>query len=77
MNVLGGVSIGFLGYTMFVVLDTIIKKYLKSIDIVFKKIQVINKTKIKFPLKGPIKHSTLKRITFYVFKILYFGLKLC
>ena len=25
MNVLGGVSIGFLGYTMFVVLDTIIK----------------------------------------------------
>ena len=44
--------------------DKIIKKYLKSIDIVFKKIQVINKTKIKFPLKGPIKHSTLKRITF-------------
>ena len=28
MNVISGVSVGFLGYTMFVVLDTIIKKYL-------------------------------------------------
>ena len=36
MNVLGGVSIGFLGYTMFVVLDTIIKKYLVNDYSVFQ-----------------------------------------
>jgi len=36
MNVLGGVSIGFLGYTLFVVLDTIIKKYLANDYSVFQ-----------------------------------------
>jgi len=36
MNVLGGVSIGFLGYTLFVVLDTIIKKYLANNYSVFQ-----------------------------------------
>ena len=36
MNVLSGVSIGFLGYTMFVVLDTIIKKYLVNDYSVFQ-----------------------------------------
>ena len=36
MNVLGGVSIGFLGYTLFVVLDTIIKKYLANHYSVFQ-----------------------------------------
>ena len=36
MNVLGGVSIGFLGYTIFVVLDTIIKKYLANDYSVFQ-----------------------------------------
>ena len=36
MNVIGGVSIGFLGYTLFVVLDTIIKKYLANDYSVFQ-----------------------------------------
>ena len=36
MNVLSGVSIGFLGYTLFVVLDTIIKKYLANDYSVFQ-----------------------------------------
>ena len=36
MNVLGGVSIGFVGYTLFVVLDTIIKKYLANDYSVFQ-----------------------------------------
>ena len=36
MNVISGVSIGFLGYTMFVVLDTIIKKYLVNDYSVFQ-----------------------------------------
>ena len=44
--------------------DKIIKKYLTAVNIVFNKINLINQKKIKFPLKGPIKHSTLKRITF-------------
>lgn len=44
--------------------EKIIKKYLAAVNIVFKKIYFINQKKIKFPLKGPIKHSTLKRITF-------------
>ena len=40
MNVLGGVSIGFLGYTMFVVLDTIIKKYLVNKKINLSKFNI-------------------------------------
>lgn len=36
MNIISGVSIGFLGYTMFVVLDTIIKKYLVNDYSVFQ-----------------------------------------
>ncbi len=44
--------------------DKIIKKYFTAVNVVFNKINLINQKKIKFPLKGPIKHSTLKRITF-------------
>ena len=36
MNIISGVSIGFLGYTMFVILDTIIKKYLVNDYSVFQ-----------------------------------------
>lgn len=36
MNIISGISIGFLGYTMFVVLDTIIKKYLANDYSVFQ-----------------------------------------
>ena len=36
MNVLSGISIGFIGYTIFVVLDTIIKKYLVNEYSVFQ-----------------------------------------
>jgi len=36
MSVLSGVSIGFLGYTLFVILDTIIKKYLANDYSVFQ-----------------------------------------
>ena len=50
--------------TTYVYNDNIINKYLKSIQLVFKKISYIQKNKFKFPLKGPVKHSTLKRITF-------------
>jgi glutamate-1-semialdehyde 2,1-aminomutase len=44
--------------------DKIIKKYLKSVDLVFSKINYYQEKKIKLPLKGPLKHSTLKRITY-------------
>ena len=40
----------------------IIKKYLKSADIVFDKIHTCLKNG-KFPLKGKIKHSTFRRLT--------------
>ncbi len=40
----------------------IIKKYLKSADIVFKKIRTCLEVG-KFPLKGKIKHSTFRRLT--------------
>ncbi len=36
MNVLSGISIGFIGYTIFVILDTIIKKYLVNEYSVFQ-----------------------------------------
>ena len=36
MNIISGISIGFLGYTMFVILDTIIKKYLVNDYSVFQ-----------------------------------------
>ena len=44
--------------------DKIINKYLKSVDLVFQKIKKIQKNNLKFPLKGPIKHSTLKNISY-------------
>lgn len=44
--------------------DRIINKYLKSIDKVFKKINYIQSKNLKFPLKGPMKHSTLKKISY-------------
>ena len=44
--------------------DKIINKYFRSIDKVFKKINYIQSKNLKFPLKGPIKHSTLKKISY-------------
>ena len=42
--------------------DSIIKKYLKNVDLVFKSIrQSLNKK--RFDLKYQIKHSTFKRLT--------------
>ena len=42
--------------------ERIINKYLNTVDYVFKKIKV-SLNKKKFILKGPIKHSTFKRLT--------------
>ena len=42
--------------------NKIIKKYLKSVDIVFRKIHNCLKNG-KFPLKGKIKHNTFRRLT--------------
>jgi len=41
----------------------IMKKYKKACLITFKKISAILALKKKFPLKGPVKHSTFKRLT--------------
>ena len=41
----------------------IIKKYQFALSNVFKKINLIIKTNKKFPLMGPIKHSTFRRLT--------------
>ena len=41
----------------------IIKKYRKALKEVFNKISEIMITKKKFPLLGPVKHSTFKRLT--------------
>ncbi len=43
--------------------EKIIKKYEKECLHVFNKISQILKKKKKFPLKGPIKHTTFKRLT--------------
>ena len=43
--------------------NKIIKKYLKSVELVFGKINYYHRNKLKLPIKGH-KHSTLKRITF-------------
>ena len=42
--------------------ERIINKYLNTVDYVFKKIKV-SLNKKKFILKGPIRHSTFKRLT--------------
>ena len=44
--------------------DLIITKYLNAVYKVFKKINFFLIKKIKLPLKGPLKHSTLKRLTY-------------
>ena len=58
---------GFLAGNLVSVSDAhnlkIIKKYKKAFKEVFKKISEIMITKKKFPLLGPIKHSTFKRLT--------------
>jgi hypothetical protein len=41
----------------------IMKKYKKACLITFKKISAILALKKKFPLKGPVKHSTFRRLT--------------
>ena len=41
---------------------SIINKYLKEVDKVFKKISLCLKNN-KFPLKGKVKHSTFRRLT--------------
>ena len=43
--------------------DKIINNYLGAADEVFKKINKYVLSKKKFPLKGPIKHSSFKRLT--------------
>ena len=43
--------------------SNIIRKYQKECFYVFSKISKILKKKNKFPLKGPIKHSTFRRLT--------------
>ena len=42
--------------------NSIIDKYLKEVDKVFKKISLCLKNN-KFPLKGKVKHSTFRRLT--------------
>ncbi len=44
--------------------DKIINKYLRCVDKVFNKIKKIQSKKEKFPLKGPLKHSTLRKISY-------------
>ena len=44
--------------------NLIINKYLNAVTKVFKKIHYFQKNNIKLPLKGPLKHSTLKRLTY-------------
>jgi hypothetical protein len=43
--------------------SNIIRKYQRECFYVFSKISKILKKKNKFPLKGPIKHSTFRRLT--------------
>ena len=43
--------------------DSIIEKYLRNCSLVFKEISQIILNKRKFPLAGPIKHSTFRRLT--------------
>ena len=43
--------------------DQILEKYKKNFDLVMHKISNILKKNKKFPLMGPIKHSTFKRLT--------------
>ena len=45
--------------------NQIVDKYLRAVNKVFRKINYYQKNKFKFPLKGPLKHSTLKRLTYY------------
>jgi len=44
--------------------SVIIKKYLNAVAKVFKKINYFQERNIRLPLKGPLRHSTLERLTY-------------
>ena len=44
--------------------NVIIKKYLNAVAKVFKKINYFQERNIRLPLKGPLRHSTLERLTY-------------